>query len=87
MKNNFHKFYADTAVYGNSAALMCGYAFFGADHVLFGTDMPLGGGEDVGGGFLNTRETILSVEQMNIPAIDKDKIFEENAKRILRLVP
>jgi uncharacterized protein len=87
VKENFHKFYADTAVYGNSAALMCGYAFFGADHLLFGTDMPLGGGEDMGGGFLNTRETILSVEQMNIPITDKDKIFEENAKRLLRLVP
>jgi uncharacterized protein len=87
VKANFRKFYADTAVYGNSAALMCGYAFFGAEHLLFGTDMPLGGGEDMGGGFLNTRETILSVERMNIPITDKDKIFEENAKRLLRLVP
>jgi aminocarboxymuconate-semialdehyde decarboxylase len=77
---NFHKFYADTAVYGNSAALMCGYDYFGADHLLFGTDTPLGGAES------QTRlETIQSIEQMDIPAIDKDKIFERNASRLLKM--
>lgn len=30
------KFYADTALYGNTPALMCGCAFFSADHVIFG---------------------------------------------------
>jgi predicted TIM-barrel fold metal-dependent hydrolase len=25
---------------GNTAALMCGYALFGADHMLFGSDYP-----------------------------------------------
>ena len=38
----FQKFYCDTAVYGSTAALMCAYKFFGADHLLFGTDSPLG---------------------------------------------
>ena len=83
---NFRKFYADTAVYGNTAALMCGYAYFGADHMIFGTDMPLAGGES-STGYTGTLETIRSVEQMNIPTMDKDKIFEENAKRLLRLEP
>ena len=36
----FKKFYADTAIYGNTAGLMCSYDFFGPDHLLFGTDMP-----------------------------------------------
>jgi aminocarboxymuconate-semialdehyde decarboxylase len=83
---NYRKFYADTAVYGNSSALMCGYAYFGADHLLFGTDMPLGGGES-SGGYRCTLETIRSIEQMDVPVMDKDKIFEGNAVRLLRLEP
>ena len=84
---NFHKFYGDTALYGNTAALMCGYAYFGADHILFGTDMPLGGGEDCGGGFLCTQDTIQSIEQMDISPLDKENIFENNARRVMRLQP
>jgi len=79
----FRKFYNDTAVYGNTAALMCGYAFFGGDHLLFGTDAPLG---TVRQGYGNTLGTIRSIEQMDIPAADKDKIFEGNAVRLLRLL-
>ena len=77
-----HKFYGDTAVYGNTTALMCGYDFFGADHLLFGTDMPLGGG---GFGPGRTLETIRAIEKMNISEEDKDKIFLDNAIQLLRL--
>ena len=66
---------------------MCGYAYFGADHILFGTDMPLGGGEDCGGGFLCTQDTIQSIEQMDISPLDKENIFENNARRVMRLQP
>ena len=76
------KFYGDTAVYGNTSALMCGYDFFGPDHILFGTDMPLGGG---GYGPGRTFETIRSVERMTISETDKDKIFYDNARQLLRL--
>ena len=34
--------YSDTAVWGNTSTLMCGYDFFGPDHILFGTDMAFG---------------------------------------------
>jgi predicted TIM-barrel fold metal-dependent hydrolase len=48
----FKKFYYDTAIYGNTSALMCGLAFCGDDHMLFGTDMPydsqLGERDDLG---------------------------------------
>ena len=84
---NFRKFYVDTAVYGNSSALMCGYAYFGADHIVFGTDTPLGGGADSSGGYRCTQDTIRSIEKMDIPTVDKEKIFEDNAKRLLRLEP
>ncbi len=75
-------FYNDTALYGNTSALSCGYDFFGPDHVLFGTDMPLGSGAS---GYGYTSETIRSVEDMAIPAEDKEKIFRENAMRLLKL--
>jgi aminocarboxymuconate-semialdehyde decarboxylase len=76
------KFYGDTAVYGNTTALMCGCDFFGPDHLLFGTDMPLGGG---GFGPGRTLETIRAIEKMNISEEDKDKIFFDNTRQLLRL--
>lgn len=78
---NMRKFYNDTAVYGKTAPLMCGYDFFGPEHLLFGTDMPFGLGETYG----CTEDTIQSIEQMNIPDLEKDKIFGQNAKRLLKL--
>ena len=33
-------FYCDTAIQGNTPALMCAYEFFGADHMVFATDTP-----------------------------------------------
>ncbi len=74
-------FDGDTALLGSTPALMCGYSFFGADHVLFGTDFPYG----VQSGHVQIRETIRSVEEMDIPKSDKKKIFEDNARRLLRL--
>lgn len=76
---HFRKFYNDTAVYGSTPALMCAYAFFGADHLLFGTDAPLGPR------FGLTMETIKSVERMSIPDTDREKIFVQNAVNLLRL--
>lgn len=39
---DFQKFYVDTAILGNPQALDLAAAFFGANHVLFGTDSPFG---------------------------------------------
>lgn len=38
----FKKFYVDTALLGNPSAIQLAVDFFGVDHVLFGTDTPLG---------------------------------------------
>jgi len=78
-EEHFRKFYNDTALYGSTPGLMCGYAFFGADHLLLGTDAPLGPK------FGLTSETIASIERMNIPDIDKEKIFTQNAVKLLKL--
>ncbi|MFC1971694.1 amidohydrolase family protein [Chloroflexota bacterium] len=77
----FRMFYGDTALLGSTPGLMCGYAFFGADHLLFGTDFPYG----IQLGHVKIREAIRSVEEMDIPDTDKKKIFEDNARRLLRL--
>ena len=38
-----HEFYGDTAMFGGGIhAVRCGLEFFGADHVVFATDTPLG---------------------------------------------
>jgi predicted TIM-barrel fold metal-dependent hydrolase len=78
-EEHFRRFYTDTAVYGNTSALMCGYDFYGPDHILYGTDAPLGPK------FGMTGETVESVERMDIPEADKQKIFFGNASELLTL--
>lgn len=77
----FHMFYGDTALLGSTPGLMCGHAFFGADRMLFGTDFPYGPQH----GHVKIRETVRSVQEMDIPESDKRKIFEDNARRLFRL--
>lgn len=77
----FHMFFGDTAVSGSCAAIACGLAFFGADRVLFGTDMPYD--PEQGPGFI--RDTIAAIEQIHATPEEKAKIFEGNARRLLRL--
>jgi len=78
----FKMFYNDTAIYGNTPAFMCAYAFCGADHLLFGADMPLG---DIEYGNRSYRQIINAIEQMDISEVEKKKIFEDNARSLLRL--
>ncbi|MFC2067599.1 amidohydrolase family protein [Chloroflexota bacterium] len=70
----FKMFYTDTILSNNMPGLMCGYAFFGAEHIMFGTDMPI-----------RIEQKISSVDQMAIPASDKYSIFEGNAKKLLHI--
>ncbi len=77
----FRMFYGDTALFGTRAGLECGLDFFGIDHLLFGTDMPFD--PEKGPGFI--RETIRSIEEMRVSGEDKMKIYERNARRLLKL--
>lgn len=77
----YRMFYCDTAIQGNTAALMCAHDFFGTDHMLFATDMPY----DDQMGERATRETVRSIEEMDILPAEKKKIFEENARAFFRL--
>ncbi len=77
----FRMFYADTALFGALPATECGLAFFGSDHVLFGTDMPFD--PEKGPGFI--RETIRVIDNITASIDDKKKIYEGNARRLLKL--
>lgn len=77
----YRMFYADTALYGSVAAVECGLAFFGAEHVLFGSDMPF----DSEGGARYIRETLRTIEGVTASPMDKQRILRENASRLLRL--
>jgi len=79
----FKKFYGDTVLGGSTPALMCGHAFFGADHLLFGSDYPYPGGPEHGDVALG--EVIRSVEMMDIPEQEKTGIFSKNARRVLQM--
>jgi aminocarboxymuconate-semialdehyde decarboxylase len=68
------EFYGDTAMFGGGAhALRCGLEFFGADHVVFATDTPLG----------PIAPTIEAVKRLDLPADQMRKLFVGNAERLL----
>lgn len=73
--------YGDTALDGTTAAYPCGYSFFGAERMLFGTDYPFG--PEAGEAFM--RDNLVGVRAMSIPPGDKEKILGENAKKLLRI--
>ena len=77
----FKMFYADSAVFGSVAATKCGLAFFGADNVLFASDSPFD--PEKGPGYI--RETIKLLEELPLSDSDRQKIFEANAKKLLKL--
>jgi predicted TIM-barrel fold metal-dependent hydrolase len=77
----YRMFYCDTAIQGNTPALMCALEFFGADHIVFATDTPY----DNELGTRVYRETIPAVDAMPISNVDRRKIFEGNARRLFKL--
>jgi aminocarboxymuconate-semialdehyde decarboxylase len=77
----FKLFYADTALFGSVAGTICGLEFFGADNVLFASDSPF----DPEKGPAYIRETIKILEELPISDSDRKKIFEDNAKKLLKL--
>jgi uncharacterized protein len=74
----FRRFFADTAMFGAGNAVRCAAEFFGTGHVLFGTDMPLGGPRVV-------PDTIANIEALGLPDAETSAIFAGNAIRVLRL--
>lgn len=77
----FRMFYADTATFGSVPATECGLAFFGADRVLFASDAPFD--PEKGSGYI--RSTLAVMDGITASIEDKQKIYEGNARRLLKL--
>ena len=77
----FHDFYADTITIGSVPALTCGLEFFGADRVMFATDMPF----DIQGGRKYVEVALEAMDKLEASPEDKKKILEANARRLFRL--
>jgi len=80
LSEDFHKFYVDTAIYGNTTGLMDSYSFFGPKRMLYGTDAPLGPKWGMIEG------TIESIERMDIPEEEKRMIYKQNALDLFNMV-
>jgi predicted TIM-barrel fold metal-dependent hydrolase len=74
----FRRFYADTAMFGARHAVRCAVEFFGPDHVLFGTDMPLGGPAVI-------TDTIADLRDLGLSEADEAAVLAGNAERLLGL--
>jgi aminocarboxymuconate-semialdehyde decarboxylase len=72
----FRRFYADTAMFGAPHAVRCALDFFGPEHMLFGTDMPLGGPNVA-------QQTVEDLESAGLSEADLAIVFSGNASRIL----
>jgi len=75
---DFKRFYVDTAILGNTPALELAVAYYGVDHVLFGTDAPLG---ILPAGA--TAEISAAIEAMDLSEADKSAIFSGNYRQLL----
>jgi len=78
----YKMFYNDTAIHGNTPALMLAYDFWGPDKLVFGADLPLG---DFFWGGRSYRVTINAINDMKIADEDKKKILADNARKLLRI--
>ena len=76
------RFYGDTATFGARAAIECGKAFFGVDHLLFGSDMPFDPEE--GPGYI--RATLAAIHSMDLTPQERRQILSGNAERLFDLV-
>lgn len=68
--------YCDTVSF-YQPALMMAYQFYGAERMVLGSDFPLIIGDLPG--------AVPSIEEMDIPKRDKEKILGENVQRLLKL--
>jgi len=77
----YRRFYYDTAVNGNTAALRCGLELCGIDRLIFATDVPF----DNQGGYRLVKDTIDSIDRMGLSPADLKKVCQDNAIHLMRL--
>jgi len=72
----FRRFYADTALFGARNAVACVLEFFGSDHVLFGTDAPLGPPDAI-------ENTIADIDACDLTDAERSRVYVGNAETFL----
>lgn len=75
----YKMFFGDTALFGAEHALRCAVAFFGVEHMLFGSDMPFD--PEKGPRFI--RDTIANIEALGLTPPQRQAIYEGNARSVL----
>lgn len=78
-ESDFKKFYVDTAILGNPKALELAANYFGIDHLVFGTDAPLG---ILPAGA--TKEILDAINNMNITSLEKENILKNNIINMIK---
>jgi aminocarboxymuconate-semialdehyde decarboxylase len=76
----FHRFYADTALFGALEATRCGLAFFGVERTVFASDSPF----DPEGGSAYIRDTLRVIDQLELSPTARRAIYEGNLRRLCR---
>ncbi len=77
-KEEFKKFYVDTAILGNSKALELAVNYFGIDNVLYGTDAPFGIMPNGA-----TKEIEDAISELPLSLEEKEKIYSKNIQKLL----
>jgi uncharacterized protein len=81
LKDYFGSFYYDIALGGNPAAIKCACEIFGTEQIVFAIDSPWGPEK----GEFRFREYVNVVKSLNLSNEDKQKIFCDNAKKLIHL--
>ncbi len=79
--DHFRRFYNDSISSGSPTAVKVAIDFFGADHILFGTDFPFG--PDNGERW--PLEELDTIKTMAMSEEDREKILYRNAQQLLKL--
>ena len=79
--DHFRRFYNDSISNGSSGAVRMAIDFFGADHIMFGTDFPFGPDD----GERWPLDELRNIKTMAMDETDRSKILYGNAQRLLKL--
>ncbi|MDP6175832.1 MAG: amidohydrolase family protein, partial [Rhodospirillales bacterium] len=72
----FKMFYGDTAMFGAHIGTRCGIEYFGADHVVFASDAPVGG---------PTQNAFQAIDRLELDDAVRNRICFENAERLMKI--
>ena len=79
MLEYYRSFYVDSAIQGSVGGMQASHAFYGADRILFGTDMPYASANGDG----NAKQCIASIDALAATPDEKARMFSGNLLRLI----